>query len=116
MAHPMTPMARSAAPAHAHSDGAGPAAIAAARLEVQLRGLIRTQRLDLVNDRETVAALVADLVASDDELATASTGIDGELSRTVRMALERRLGETTAHFGPLQPYFDDPTIEEVWIK
>ncbi len=30
--------------------------------------------------------------------------------------MERRLTESAAGFGPLQQYFDDPTVEEIWIN
>ncbi|MCW2547328.1 MAG: type secretion system protein [Mycobacterium sp.] len=106
---------RSATAGFASTDAAGPAAIAASRIETQLRGHIRAKRLDPVTDRHVVEALIADLVADDEELSS-SFGSDHELSHTVTRILERRIGDSSAGLGPLQPYFDDPTVEELWIN
>ena len=106
---------RSTTSAFATTDVAGPAAVVASRLEVQLRGHIRARRLDPSLDRHVVEALIADLVADDDEL-SASSAIDDQLSHTVTKILERRIVDSSAGLGPLQPYFDDPTVEELWIN
>ena len=92
-----------------------PVALTAARIEEQLRGLIREGRVDPIADRPGVTALVAELVADDQELAAASD-TQPEMSRAVRLLLERRLVEAVSGFGPLQPYLDDPTVEEIWIN
>jgi hypothetical protein len=99
---------RSATPGFAATDAASPAATAASRIEVQLKGHIRARRLDLVADRQVVEALIADLVADDAELSS-SFGGNSELSQTVTIILERRIGHPTAGLGPLQAYLDDPT-------
>jgi pilus assembly protein CpaF len=89
--------------------------MAAARLESQLRAVIRERRLDPAADRASVAAVAADLVA-DDSLLSASLGTDPEQARGIRASVEHRLLESVAGFGPLQPYLDDPTVEELWIN
>ena len=94
---------------------ANPVVLAAVRVEEQLRALIREGRVDPVADRERVAALVTELVADDQELAAASDD-QPEMSRAVRLLLERRLVEAVSGFGPLQPYLDDPSVEEIWIN
>jgi pilus assembly protein CpaF len=99
----------------ATDQAANPVALAAARIEEQLRALIREGRVDPVADRARVTALVADLVADDQELHAASDQTP-EMSRAVRALLERRLVESVSGFGPLQPYLDDPTVEEIWIN
>lgn len=91
------------------------AASAAARLEVQLRELIRERGLDPAVDRIAVAALVEDLVADDAALAR-RTDQQRDRSRGVRQSVERRLVESVTGFGPLQRYLDDPTVEELWIN
>jgi pilus assembly protein CpaF len=106
---------RSSSAGYVQTDAAGPASIAASRIETQLRGHIRARRLDSVADRHVVEALIADLVAEDDELSFAA-GVDHELSHTVTRILERRIMDASAGLGPLQPYFDDPTVEELWIN
>jgi pilus assembly protein CpaF len=89
--------------------------MAAARLQAQLRAVVRERGLDPVADRAGVAAVVADLVA-DDQMLAAALGSDPEEVRAGRASVERRLLESVAGFGPLQPYLDDPTVEELWIN
>ncbi len=92
------------------ANGGDPAAIAAARVAEQLRSLIRDGDIDPVADRTRVAALAAELVSADQQL-TGSTERPAETSRSVR-----NLVESVSGFGPLQPYLDDPTVEELWIN
>ncbi len=88
----------------------GPVALAAARLEGQLRTVLTERRLDPGADRGAVLELISDLVL-DDPVLSGESGSDG-----VRGAITRRLLESVAGFGPLQAYLDDPTIEELWIN
>ena len=62
-----------------------------------------------------MVALVGELVADDAQLAAVS-GAERDQAQAVRRLLERRLVDAVAGFGPLQPYFDDPTVEELWIN
>ncbi len=104
------PAVRPVTTGFAAAETADPAATAAARVAEQLRGLIRDGDIDPVVDRSRVAALAAELVSADQEL-TGSTERPAEISRSVR-----NLVESVSGFGPLQPYLDDPTVEELWIN
>jgi pilus assembly protein CpaF len=101
------PAVRSVVTGFAPAGGGDPVASAAARLEEQLRGLIRDGSIDPVADRGQVTALAAELVSADQRHASGSD----EMSRSVR-----NLVESVSGFGPLQAYLDDPTVEELWIN
>jgi pilus assembly protein CpaF len=102
-----TAVAGSMLPASGSVALSGPAALAAARLETQLRSALRERRLDPGADRAVVLDLIADLVLDDPVLAG---------DEAVRGAVGRRLLESVAGFGPLQAYLDDDSIEELWIN
>lgn len=105
-----TAVAGSMLPGSGSAQLSGPAVLAAARLEGQLRAVLRERRLDPGADRGAVLELISDLVL-DDPVLSGEAGAAG-----VRAAINRRLMESVAGFGPLQVYLDDPTVEELWVK
>ncbi|MBU4215558.1 MAG: Flp pilus assembly complex ATPase component TadA [Actinobacteria bacterium] len=81
-------------------------------VEREVRELIRRRGLDPLRDRAGVLALVEDVLADYDE-----RSLLGGLPPLVDpAAVQRSVVDSVAGFGPLQPYLDDPTIEEIWIN
>jgi len=87
-----------------------PAALAS--LEEDVRELIRRRRLDPVRDDVAVRAVIGEAVAEYDERALVG-GLPtlGDPEETQRFLLD-----SVAGYGPLQPYLDDPSVEEIWIN
>lgn len=81
-------------------------------LETEVRELIRRRGLDPSADGEATKLLIAAAIADYDERAL--------LGRVPRLAdLEgtaKALHDAVVGLGPLQPYLDDPEIEEIWIN
>jgi pilus assembly protein CpaF len=78
----------------------------------EARELIRRRNLDPGRDPMGRRRLVEDLVADYDERSLSGTlppVVDA--GATVKQVLDAVVG-----FGPLQPYLDDPEVEEVWIN
>jgi pilus assembly protein CpaF len=81
-------------------------------VEDRVRDGVRTRGIDPQVDTEAVrelvdaavAGVVAEWIASDRELTSD------------RAELAMHAFHAVAGFGPLQPYFDDPEIEELWIN
>ncbi len=84
----------------------------AALLEDEVRELVRRRGLDPAHDGPAIRALIDDALSDYDErtLATSMPALvdPAEAARQVYDAI--------AGFGPLQPYLDDPAIEEIWIN
>ena len=80
-------------------------------IEADVRDAVRRGGLDPLRDRDAVEELVRTavrrLVAQVDDPAQS----DVELA-----AVSRRVLDDVAGFGPLQRFFDDPEVEEVWIN
>ena len=80
-------------------------------IEADVRESIRRGGLDPLRDREAVEALVR---AAAHRYVAHEDGVDGD---TVDLAaVSRRVVDDVAGFGPLQRFFDDPDVEEVWIN
>jgi pilus assembly protein CpaF len=78
----------------------------------EVRELIRRRGLDPARDPGGVRRLVEDVVADYDDRSVAGTLPPlADAGGTVRRVLDEVAG-----FGPLQPYLDDPDVEEVWIN
>ena len=85
---------------------------AVATVADEARELIRRRNLDPDRDPGGMRRLVEDLVADYDERSLSGTLppiVDA--SATVKQVLDAVVG-----FGALQPYLDDPEVEEVWIN
>lgn len=83
-----------------------------ASLEEDVRELIRRRRLDPVRDEVAVREVIGEAVAEYDERALLG-GLPalGDVIETQRVLLDSVSG-----YGPLQPYLDDPHVEEIWIN
>lgn len=81
-------------------------------VEAEVRELIRRSGLDPTREPREVQRLVRDAVADYDQ-----RSMHGGMPVLDDLALaEKSVWDTVAGFGPLQQYFDDPTIEEIWIN
>ncbi|MGD8148463.1 CpaF family protein [Ornithinimicrobium sp. Y1694] len=81
-------------------------------IEDDVRELIRQRRLDPAQDAISVRALIGEVLDDYED-----RGLSGQ-HRPLRDRGEtqRVLMESVAGYGPLQPYLDDPTVEELWIN
>lgn len=81
-------------------------------VETEVRELIRRSGLDPIRETAEVADLVRAAVSDYDERSTlGGLPMLGNLEDAVKSVLD-----TVAGFGPLQRYFDDPQVEEIWIN
>ncbi len=85
---------------------------AIAQVELEVRELIRRSGVDPVREGRVVRALVEEVVADYDERAL-SGGLPalGDPDHAIQ-----RVWDTVAGFGALQPFLDDPRIEEIWVN
>ena len=82
------------------------------RVEADVRELIRRSEVDPDTDRAAVTRLVDDALADYEERSLRS-----QLPPLGDIDTARRsLVDAVAGFGALQPFLDDPTVEEVWIN
>ena len=81
-------------------------------LEDDVRELIRRRRLDPSRDDSQVRDLICEVLDDYDDRAL----VGGLVPLADRGEAERFLRESVAGFGPLQPYLDDPSVEEIWIN
>jgi pilus assembly protein CpaF len=81
-------------------------------VEDEVRELIRRSGLDPAQDIREVSQLVREAVADYDERSLHG-GLPAlpDLEEAARSVLD-----AVAGFGPLQRYFDDPHVEEIWIN
>lgn len=82
------------------------------RLDEQVRDAVRRAAVDPQRDVAVVRRIVENVVRDHDERSL--TGAVIPVPDPVAM-----IGELVARvsgFGPLQPFLDDPTVEEVWIN
>ncbi|NED96076.1 CpaF family protein [Phytoactinopolyspora alkaliphila] len=81
-------------------------------IDAEVRGIIRREGIDPVAQRDVVQKIVADVITSYGEQALVRSlpalGDQAEITRT--------LVDNIAGYGPLQRYFDDPEVEEIWIN
>jgi pilus assembly protein CpaF len=85
---------------------------AVAAVAGEARELIRRRNLDPDRDPGGMRRLVEDLVADYDERSLSGTLPPlVDVPSTVKQVMDAVVG-----FGPLQPYLDDPEVEEVWIN
>ncbi|MBM3687120.1 MAG: CpaF family protein [Actinobacteria bacterium] len=93
------------------SRGAGVTTSTQEIIEAEVRDAVRRGGLDPLRDRAAVEELVRTavhrLVSQSDGTATADSDL---------VAVSRQVIDDVAGFGPLQRFFDDPEVEEVWIN
>ena len=81
-------------------------------VETEVRELIRRSGLDPARDTRELDRLVRDAVADYDE-----RSLHGGLPTLANVEeAVKSVIDAVAGFGPLQRYFDDPQIEEIWIN
>jgi pilus assembly protein CpaF len=85
---------------------------ARAIVEGEVRELVRRRALDPIADPTAVSRLIDEAIA--DYLDRATTSQLPPLAD--RPAVSRAILDAIAGFGPLQPYLDDPGVEEIWIN
>ena len=81
-------------------------------IDAEVRDVVRREGLDPVADPSAVRAIVEKVVANYDERS---------MSRALPplrdpQSVARTVLDAVAGFGSLQPYLDDPTVEEIWIN
>lgn len=82
------------------------------QLDLRLRDLVRREGVDPQLDAATVRRLAETVVAEHDERSvTGAVSPVGDVA-----ALVAELVARVAGFGPLQPFLDDASVEEVWIN
>src|SRR3954451_23909166 len=92
--------------------GRGDCVDAIAAVEEEVRELVRRRRLDPVTDGPAIRTLVSEVVDDYEHRSLTST-----LPALADPAVvSRHVFDAVAGFGPLQPYLDDPLIEEIWIN
>jgi pilus assembly protein CpaF len=81
-------------------------------VESEVRELIRRSGLDPARDVGELDRLVREAVADYDE-----RSLHGSLPSLANIEdAVKSVKDAVAGFGPLQPYFDDPYVEEIWIN
>lgn len=85
---------------------------ASERVESEVRELVRRSAIDPVRDGRAVRRLVEEAV---DDYEERSAG--GHLPALGdRSEVVRRVWDAVAGFGALQPFLDDPGVEEIWVN
>jgi pilus assembly protein CpaF len=81
-------------------------------IQGEVRELVRRRGLDPTSDPVAIRRLVDEVVTDYDE-----RSLSGSLPRLVDTAgVSRTVYDAVAGFGPLQPYLDDPSVEEIWLN
>jgi pilus assembly protein CpaF len=81
-------------------------------VEDEVRELVRRRSLDPVLEPDITRRLVDEVVADYlDRAAVSALPPLGDPSQAARAVFDQVAG-----FGPLQRYFDDRTVEEIWIN
>jgi pilus assembly protein CpaF len=81
-------------------------------VEDEVRELVRRRGLDPAHDDVAIRRLVDDVIAEYDER-TLTGGLPALVDRS---GAARSVYDAVAGFGALQPYLDDPEIEEIWVN
>jgi len=89
-------------------------------VEVRVRDEVRALRLDPLSDAQRVQGLI-DRISAEVVIGSASPGdATGDTFERSLAADVAQVSQTVQHaisgFGPLQPFFDDDTIEEIWVN
>ena len=81
-------------------------------VEHEVRELVRRSGIDPSSDAEDLDRLVRDAVADYEERSLhGGLPVLADVEEAVKSVVDAVGG-----FGPLQPYFDDPAVEEIWIN
>ena len=103
---------REGAPGWGPAAGKGKPVDAVRTLEGEVRELIRRSGLDPLRDEPAVRRLVHDAVTDYDERSMhGGMPVLADLAATSKAVWDSVVG-----YGPLQQYFDDPAVEEIWVN
>ncbi|HEX6335433.1 MAG TPA: ATPase, T2SS/T4P/T4SS family [Jiangellaceae bacterium] len=81
-------------------------------IDAEVREAVRRQGLDPVGNPAAVRRIIDEIVSAYDERSlTRPLPPLGDPNSAAKAVLD-----AVAGFGVLQPYFDDPTVEEIWIN
>jgi pilus assembly protein CpaF len=81
-------------------------------VEDEVRELVRRRGIDPVAEPAAVRRLIDDVISDYlDRAVTSALPPLGDVTQLARSVLD-----AVAGFGPLQPFLDDPSIEEIWIN
>jgi pilus assembly protein CpaF len=82
-------------------------------VEREVRELVRRRGLDPDDDDPTAVRRLIDEVVADyqERSLTANLPLVPDLAQVAKSVADRVVGA-----GPLQPYLDDPEVEEIWIN
>ena len=81
-------------------------------IDAEVREAVRRQGLDPVGNPAAVRRIIDEIVSAYDERSlTRQLPPLGDPASMAKAVLD-----AVAGFGVLQPYFDDPTVEEIWIN
>src|SRR5690625_72620 len=81
-------------------------------IDAEVRAVVRQEGIDPVVERDRVRRIVTDAVSAYDERSlTRALPPLGDAESVTRDVVDGVAG-----FGPLQRYFDDPEVEEIWIN
>ena len=93
---------------HTHDD----ARAVVEQLDLHVRELVRREGVDPQRDAGVVRRIAETVVRDHDE-----RSLTGRVAPVVDVrALVGELVARVSGFGPLQPFLDDPTVEEIWIN
>src|ERR1700712_4327509 len=94
------------------SHGSADSALALDLLDEDVRAEIRRQGVDPLTDVESVRAFARPAVRAHDQRSL--TGIVRPVEDPEQAVDD--LVNRVSGFGPLQPYLDDPSVEEIWVN
>jgi pilus assembly protein CpaF len=82
-------------------------------VEREVRELVRQRGLDPADDDPSAVRRLIDEVVADyqERSLTANPPLPPDLAQVAKSVADRVVGA-----GPLQPYLDDPEVEEIWIN
>ena len=85
-----------------------------ALVEDEVRARVRRHGVDPVVAPDVVRVLVDQVITDVDRRAV--TGAVPSLDDVAADVTRRSVLDAVAGFGPLQPYLDDATVEEIWVN
>ncbi|MDQ3751281.1 MAG: Flp pilus assembly complex ATPase component TadA [Actinomycetota bacterium] len=82
-------------------------------VEEEVRQLVRLRGIDPAREGQTRVSKLIDEVLTDYEIRTESSNLPRFSDRS---AVQKAVYDRVAGLGPLQPFMDDPQVEEIWIN
>ncbi|MDQ3662994.1 MAG: hypothetical protein M3454_18490 [Actinomycetota bacterium] len=82
-------------------------------VEQEVRELVRRRGIDPTREGQPGVSKLIDEVLTDYEVRTESSNLPRFSDRS---AVQKAVFDRVAGLGPLQPFMDDPEVEEIWIN